>query len=62
MTDHHIRRLDHLVEELQLVAKEHRAQARHGISVVWDYDPGRAPDPFVDAAERAALDIHQRDE
>lgn len=27
-----------------------------GMSVVWDHDPARHPDPVIDAAERAAIE------
>lgn len=33
-----------------------RSMEGRGVSVVWDHDPGRHPDPAVDAAERAAIE------
>jgi len=32
------------------------AMEGRGMSVVWDHDPGRHPDPMIDAAERAAIE------
>lgn len=32
-----------------------RAMETRGMSVVWDHDPGRHPDPIIDAAERAVI-------
>lgn len=32
------------------------AMETRGMSVVWDHDPGRHPDPMIDAAERAAIE------
>ena len=33
-----------------------KAMEGRGLSVVWDHDPGRHPDPMIDAAERAAIE------